>query len=92
MPSPIAVSARLPPSCAQVIDHFFQIAGAFGKACAFGAHVGIVEAVIGRAKDAEHVEGTSAFSLASAMLSPNHGRRKVWPPNGSLPGQAKLCQ
>ena len=36
-------------------------------------------------------KAASAFSLAWAMSSPNHGRSKVWPPNGSPPGQAKLC-
>ena len=37
-------------------------------------------------------KATSAFSRAASMPSPNHGRSKVWPPNGSVPGQAKECQ
>ena len=34
----------------------------------------------------------SAFSFASFIVFPNQGLSKVFPPNGSVPGQTKLCQ
>ena len=37
-------------------------------------------------------KATSALSSAADMPSRNQGRSKVWPPNGSPPGQANECQ
>ena len=41
---------------AEVIDDLLEVAAAFGKCRAFGAHVGVVEAEERHAKDREHLE------------------------------------
>jgi hypothetical protein len=48
---------------AKVIGDLVQVLQAFGEGRAFGAHVGVVEAVEGLAQDIEHLEGHVGLHL-----------------------------
>ena len=77
---------------ADIIDHRVEVGRAFGEGRALRSDIGVVEAEERLAEDREKVEsGVGLGTRRSRWSSPNQGRSKVWPPNGSPPGQAKLC-
>ena len=66
----------------------------FRKRRAFRRDVAVVEGEEGHVEQAEHLEGDVGLEprRLHRIAMCIHGRMKVSPPNGSLPGQAKECQ
>ena len=75
---------------AEKVGDFVQPGFGFGKAVAFGAHVEVVEAEVGRAENFEQLKGDVGLQAGgSPSCRRTRGARRFAPPKGSPPGQAK---